>query len=59
MGKSKKGFNWRARSQMAGSVDLSQARLLEGKLEKNEAQKAGAGGGYEVGVEMFNSLCLR
>ena len=52
MGKSKKGFNWRARSQIAGSVDLSQAKLLEGKLEKNVDQKAGSGGGYEVRVKM-------
>ena len=54
MGKSKKGFNWRARSQIAGSVDLSQAKLLEGKLEKNDNQKSGSGGGFEVGIETCN-----
>ena len=54
MGKSKKGFNWRARSQIAGSVDLSQAKLLEGKLEKNDNQKSGSGGGFEVGIETNN-----
>ena len=53
MGKNKKGFNWRARSQIAGSVDLSQAKLLEGKLEKNDAQKSVSGGGYEVGINPF------
>ena len=54
MGKSKKGFNWRARSQIAGSVDLSQAKLLEGKLEKNDNQKSGSGGGFEVGIVKCN-----
>ena len=33
MGKKKLGYNWRARSQNAGTVDFSQAKLLEGKLE--------------------------
>ena len=56
MGKNKKGFNWRARSQIAGSVDLSQAKLLEGKLEKNDAQKSVSGGGYEVGIILCKSF---
>ena len=59
MGKSKKGFNWRARSQIAGSVDLSQAKLLEGKIEKNEAQKSVSGGGYEVRVTCCTSFKLK
>ena len=50
MVKSKKGFNWKARSQISGSVDLSQAKLLEDKLEKNEQQKSRTGGGFEVGI---------
>ena len=46
MGKNKKGYNWRARSQLPGDVDLSQARALEGKiLEKGENR---TGGGFEV-----------
>ena len=51
MGKNKKGFNWKARSQLPGSVDLSQARVLEGKvLDKGDSRsKAGGYGGYEVG----------
>ena len=57
MGKGKKGFNWRARSQIAGSVDLSQAKLLEGKLEKNDNQKSGAGGGFEVGIVTCKPSC--
>ena len=56
MGKNKKGFNWRARSQIAGSVDLSQAKLLEGKLEKNDGQKSVSGGGYEVGIILCKSF---
>ena len=51
MGKNKKGFNWKARSQLPGNVDLSQARVLEGKvLDKGDGRsKAGGYGGYEVG----------
>ena len=52
MVKSKKGFNWKARSQISGSVDLSQAKLLEDKLEKNEQQKSRTGGGFEVGIAL-------
>ena len=48
MVKSKKGFNWKARSQISGSVDLSQAKLLEDKLENNGKQKSRTGGGFEV-----------
>ena len=50
MVKSKKGFNWKARSQISGSVDLSQAKLLEDKLENNGKQKSRTGGGFEVGI---------
>ena len=51
MGKNKKGYNWRARSQLPGNVDLSQARVLEGKvLDKGDIRsKAGGYGAYEVG----------
>ena len=38
MGKDKKGFNWRARIQLSGEVDLSQAKLLEAKLENGGKQ---------------------
>ena len=48
MGKNKKGFNWRARSQISGSVDYGQAALLEGKLENNDQKKTKTGGGFEV-----------
>ena len=50
MGKNKKGFNWKARSQLPGNVDLSQARLLEGKVvDKGDLRgKTGGYGGYEV-----------
>ena len=50
MGKNKKGYNWRARSQLPGNVDLSQARVLEGKvLDKGDIRsQAGGYGGYEV-----------
>ena len=51
MGKTKRGFNWRARSQISGSVDLSQAKLLEGKLEQNDALKSGPGGGFQVSCD--------
>ena len=49
MGKDKKGFNWRARSQLSGEVDLSQAKLLEAKLENGGKQnrKSGGRGGFE------------
>ena len=52
MGKNKKGFNWRARSQLPGNVDLSQARVLEGKvLDRGDARsQAGGYGGYEVSL---------
>ena len=55
MVKSKKGFNWKARSQISGSVDLSQAKLLEDKLENNGKQKSRTGGGFEVGIAFY--LC--
>ena len=48
MGKNKKGFNWRARSQLPGNVDLSQARALEGKVLENGDIKPTTGGGFEV-----------
>ena len=52
MGKDKKGYNWRARSQLPGNVDLSQARVLEGKvLDKGDLRsQAGGYGGYEVSL---------
>ena len=52
MGKNKKGYNWKARSQLPGNVDLSQARLLEGKvLNKGDIRsQAGGYGGYEVSL---------
>ena len=52
MGKNKKGYNWKARSQLPGNVDLSQARLLEGKvLDKGDIRsQAGGYGGYEVSL---------
>merc|ERR550532_1549300 len=45
----KKGYNWRARSQLPGNVDLSQARVLEGKvLDKGDLRsQTGGYGGYE------------
>ena len=36
---------------MSGSVDLSQAKLLEGKVEQNEALKSGPGGGFQVSCD--------
>ena len=48
MGKSKKGYNWRARSQLPGNVDLSQAKALEGKVLDTGDNKTRSGGGYEV-----------
>ena len=56
MGKNKKGFNWRARSQLPGNVDLSQARVLEGKvLDRGDARsQAGGYGGYEVSFAVKN-----
>ena len=48
MGKNKKGFNWRARSQLPGNVDLSQARALEGKVLQDGHIKPTTGGGFEV-----------
>ena len=52
MGKNKKGYNWRARSQLPGNVDLSQARVLEGKvLDKGDLRsQTGGYGGYEVSL---------
>ena len=52
MGKNKKGYNWKARSQLLGNVDLSQARLLEGKvLDKGDLRsQTGGYGGYEVSL---------
>merc|ERR1712098_1006723 len=55
MGKDKKGFNWRARSQLSGEVDLSQAKLLETKLENGEKQNRKSGGG---GFEGSNALIM-
>jgi len=46
MAKQKKGFNWRARAQPGGEVDLTQARRLEGKVEV-VGKKTASGGGYE------------
>ena len=56
MGKNKKGFNWKARSQLSGSVDYGQAALLEGKLENNDQKKTKTGGGFEVMSTI--SLCF-
>ena len=57
MGKNKKGFNWRARSQISGSVDYGQAALLEGKLENNDQKKTKTGGGFEVSYS-YSSRCF-
>ena len=56
MGKSKKGYNWRARSQLPGNVDLSQAKVLEGKvLDRGDIRsQAGGYGGYEVSFNVKN-----
>lgn len=59
MGKSKKGYNWRARSQLPGNVDLSQARALEGKILENGDNRTTTGGGYEVSfVNIFLQVCI-
>jgi len=47
MGKQKKGYNWRARAQPGGEVDLSQAKQLEGKVVDVVGVRTGSGGGYE------------
>ena len=46
MAKQKKGFNWRARAQPGGEVDLTEAKKLEGKVEV-VGTKTSSGGGYE------------
>ena len=60
MGKNKKGYNWKARSQLPGNVDLSQARLLEGKvLDKGDIRsQTGGYGGYEVSLIVTTPLGL-
>ena len=51
MGKKKQGFNWKARSQTPGSVDYSEAKLLENKLECSLKQHNG-------GQEGSNALIM-
>eukprot|EP00090_Calanus_glacialis_P000206 TRINITY_DN10139_c0_g1_i2.p1 TRINITY_DN10139_c0_g1~~TRINITY_DN10139_c0_g1_i2.p1 ORF type:complete len:1165 (-),score=488.14 TRINITY_DN10139_c0_g1_i2:35-3529(-) len=46
MAKQKKGFNWRARAQPGGEVDLTEAKKLEGKVEV-VGTKTSSGAGYE------------
>ena len=59
MGKSKKGYNWRARSQLPGNVDLSQARALEGKILENGDNRTTTGGGFEVSfVNILLQVCI-
>jgi len=46
MVKQKKGFNWRARAQPGGEVDLTEAKKLEGKVDL-DVKKTSSGSGYE------------
>jgi len=47
MGKQKKGFNWKARAQPGGEVDLTEAKKLEGKVEFAGFDKRKTNGEYE------------
>ena len=46
MVKQNKGFNWRARAQPGGEVDLTEAKKLEGKVDL-DVKKTSSGSGYE------------